>query len=473
MDDINKIPPQACDLEEAVLGALMIESEAIDGVVGLKPSHFYKDAHQKIFESILNLRSKNNPIDILTVLEELKKKKYLDDVGGPYYISILTSKVASASHVNFHAKVIKQKFIQRELIRISSEIYKKAYEDNCDIDDLIDFYNNFIDKIVSDISDISSGKAWNDLLKETIKLAETREALRKKGEVLGIKTPLKILTKYTGGWQNGELIVLAARPSQGKTALCIAILKEAAFMNEAPCLFSLETVDTKLADRIIVGESQVNYDNYKMGFMEPSEWVQITNAYSKLLNLDIYIDDKSNASMDYIKSKCRILKKKNKCSIILIDYLQLAQEEKTKNTIREQEVAIMSRKAKLMAKELNVPVIILSQVNRGVETRNGDKRPQLSDLRESGAIEADADVVMFIYRAEYYGFLEDQDGNSTKGIGELIVAKNKEGKIGTIKFRYNESLTQINDYEDDVSIEPGNSYLDVNSFIEPNKDFEL
>jgi replicative DNA helicase len=461
MIDVGKIPPQACDLEEAVLGALMLEPEAIDNVVGLKPCHFYKDAHQKIFESILKLHTGNNPIDILTVCEELRKSDQLEGIGGPYQVGLLTSKVASASHVDFHSKIIKQKYIQRELIRISSEINNKAYEDSCDVDDLIGFSANAIEKVISDDSDTVLAKSWNDLLKETIGLAETREVLRKKGEVSGIETPLKTLTKYTGGWQNGDLIVLAARPSQGKTAFCISILKKAAFAGESPCLFSLETVDVKLADRIIVGESKVSYDNYKMGLMEPWEWVKISNAYSKLLNLNIHIDDKSNASMDYIKNKCRILKKKGKCSLILIDYLQLAQEEKTKNTIREQEVAIMSRKAKLMAKELDVPVIILSQVNRGVESRSGDKRPQLSDLRESGAIEADADLVMFIFRSEYYGILEDQDGNSLRGVGEIIVSKNKEGKVGPIKFRYNESLTVIYDFEEEIPFpaEPKKSIL--------------
>ena len=470
MIEIGKVPPQALDLEEAILGALLIDKDAFDVVANIiKPESFYRDCHQKIFKAILDLEKKQEPIDLLTVSESLRKSGYLEDIGGPYYVSQLTSKVASASNIEFHARIITQKYIQRELIRVASEISSKAYDDSVDIDDLISFASNSIEQAANSTIE-SEDCLWADLLEQTAKQAEKREVLRKQGKTLGIKTPLKLLDQYTGGWRGGDLILIGARPSMGKTAISVAIMKECAKNGGCPNFYSLETTKIKITDRILAGEAGVNYENYTMGYMTNEEWIMITNAQFNLSQYNIIIDDKSTISIDYIKRKSRLLKKKGMCSMILIDYIQLAKEDGLgKNTIREQEVALMSRKCKNMAKELDVPVIILSQLNRDVEKRP-NKRPMAADLRESGSLEADSDIVILLYRPEFYGFLEDEDGNSTKGIGQIIIEKNKEGKTGTVPFKYNESLTVISDPDVPLKQVWDNIYI-PNSFSEPNADF--
>jgi len=476
IDFVGKISPQACDLEEAVLGALMIDSDAIDMISNIiKPESFYKDSHQKIFRAILELEKKQEPVDLLTVSESLKKSDSLENIGGPYYLVQLTSKVASASNIEFHARIIAQKHIQRELIRISSEINNKAFDESIDVDDLISFASNSIEQ-VSNIS-IEGGDdcSWPELLELTAKQAEKREVLRKEGKTLGIKTPLKVLDQRTGGWRGGDLIIIGARPSAGKTAISIAIMKEDAKNGGCPNFYSLETTKIKIADRILAGEAGVNYENYTMGYMTDQEWRMLSDAQYKLSKYKIIIDDKYNTSIDYIKRKSRMLKKKGMCSMIIIDFLQLAQEENVGKMIREQQVALMSRKCKLMAKELDVPVFILSQLSREVE-KMPMKRPTASTLRESGSLEQDADIVILIYRPEQYGYMEDENGISTKGIGELIIEKNKEGGLGSVFFKYNESLTVISDPDPipsyrETSTKPPTDYHPDRK-LEPNHDFD-
>jgi len=470
---LNKVPPSCIEIEESILGDIIYDSSLLDEAIDLKPEYFYKDCTQKIFKAILDLNSKNNPVDLLTTCEQLNKNNELEDVGGRYYVGSLLAKSQISDNILFLSCVIKQKYLQRELIKAGHEIMNKAFDDSVDIDDLVSFSINSIDEPINKIlGETSNNDTFAKLLKEAEDKAAEREVLRKKGQVIGIKTPLTILNEYTGGWQGGELIVLAARPSMGKTAMAISIMKECAKNGGVPNLYSLETTKLKIADRILAGEAGVSYDNYKMGYMEPHEWTMISNARYELSKYDIVINDKSTISISYIKSKSRILKKKGRCSMILIDYLQLAKGEgMTKNSNREQEVAAMSRECKNMAKELDVPVIILSQINRSVESRS-DKRPMMSDLRESGQIEGDADIVLLLYRPEQYGILEDENGVNTKGRGELIIAKNKEGKTGSVYFGYNESLTKIYDYKDDSKyLSKSDKYYDPNSFIEPNSEF--
>jgi replicative DNA helicase len=467
--DLGKVPPQAIDLEEAVLGALMLEKDAILDVAGiLRPESFYKASNELIYEAIYNLFSASKQIDLLTVTNELRRSNNLDEVGGPYAIAQLTDKVASAAHIVEHARLVQQQFIKRQLILIASETIKKAYDNSIDAEDLMSYSNSSIDSIYSLLENAGENTSWRELVQISAKDAERRQKLRLENKCIGIPTPLLELTKCTQGWQAGQVIVLAARPSMGKTAMAIAIMKKDAMNGGSPAFFSLETTGKVITDRVLLGESGINPSDFRTGNLKDGDWKSIERAVSNLEGLNIYVDDRSGLSIDLIKLKARSLKKKGHLTMVLIDYLQLATEEKSKGN-REQEVAIMSRKCKVMAKDLGVPVILLSQLNRAVESRT-DKRPQLADLRESGAIEQDADMVLFINRPEKYGILETEDGRSTKGLGELIIAKHKEGEIGVIEFKYNESVTQIYDYVDPSVVEYIESKQDS---VLPNLEFSM
>jgi len=446
MDTIGKIAPQAIDMEEAVLGAIMIEKNAIDDVFPiLKEKYLYKESHQHIFKAILKLHADSEPIDLLTVTESLRRADCLEEVGGPYYISQLTSKVASAANIEYHAQIILQKYLQRAFITYSTRIHQLSFDPNCDVDELMDHAGSELESIISEVFGNNSNQSYlPELLKQSLKEYDARTQLFKEGKVNGIPTPVNKLTHATNGWQNGDLIIVAGRPSMGKTAFVLACLNQAAKVNKKVAMFSLEMSGVRLTDRMLCGEADVMPERFRAGCLNSSELNDIEKAAGRLYNLGVYIDDNSGASMDYIKNRSRILHRKGECDLIIIDYLQLVETEKSKSKGREQEVAEMSRKAKLIAKELNVPVMLLAQLNRGLESRS-DKRPMLSDLRESGSIEQDADVVILLYRAEYYGIISDDNG-STRGKGELNIAKQRNGRIGTIYFGYNESLTKIYDY---------------------------
>jgi replicative DNA helicase len=465
IDCCGKIPPQCVDIEEMILGSLLIEGQSIEKI-NIKPEYFYKGNHQKIFDAIKKLDLKNQVIDQLTVCEQLRKDNNLDDIGGPHYISTLTLKVASASHIENHCLILEDKFIKREFIRISSEIMDKSFDDTIDTQDVIDYANDSIDKI-SSVNNLSEFKNFSDVLKETINQLKIREKLFQEGKTIGIRTPVKKLTKYTGGWQKKDLVLIASRPSMGKTALALEVLKHAAEEGYNPCIFSLEMDAVRMANRIIIGDSGIDADSFKFGCINHEDWAALEKSLTRLLKLNITIEDRP-VSINHIKNRARQLKKKGKCDLIVIDYLQLMSSD-VKNTNREQEVASISRKCKLIAMELDLPVILLSQLNRDVEKRD-DKRPQLSDLRESGAIEQDADIVMFIHRPEYYGITEDEQGNPLNGKSFLILAKNRDGRIGDIECRFNKSITEIYDWDDDYN--PLTQEIDVNIRIESNKDFD-
>lgn len=472
IDISGKIPPQAVDIEEAILGAIMIEKDAIDRI-SLKPEMFYKDVHQKIFSTCQKLSLKNDPIDLLTVTEQLRNDGHLEEVGGPFYVSSLTNKVASASNIEYHAMIISDKWIKREMIRIASEIQQQAYDDTIDTFDVFDSFYSQLDAINNEVFDSEEQKSFYELLKEAANDLERREKLAKQNRIIGIPTPIFKLTKWTNGWQPQQLIILAGRPGMGKTAIAISSLTAAAAAGYKPALFSLEMSDLSLVNRMIVGKSGISSDNFRSGRIESSDWVSVTNAISAMADYNILIDDKPK-SINKIRSKVKTLHRKGLCNMVVLDYIQLSWDEVSKNSIREQEISQISRKLKLMAKELNIPVIALSQLNRAVENRPG-KRPQLSDLRESGAIEQDADLVIFIHRPEKYGILEDEEGNNMRGVIELIIEKQREGQIGTIKARCNESLTSIYDYDDfnDLTYQKSiPEHKQVNQFIEPNKEFE-
>lgn len=444
MNDQENISPQALDLEKAVLGALMIEKNILDEIIGIiTPEDFYNEAHQDVYRTILELDRKDEPIDLLTVSESLNKSSKLKDIGGPAYITQLISGVATADHITGHARIIKEKSLQRKLIKLGNNLIKDG-DDPEDIKDLISFASNHLEEITESLYSSTRGSSFGDFLNQSLKEAEQRQVLANKGQSSGIRTPLADLTKATNGFQPGELIILAGRPSMGKSAFAVAATKTAAKAGKNVLLFSLEMKGTRLTDRILIGEADINPDDFKIGKLSDEDWQKLEKALEQLQEYGIHIFDSPLINIDYIRARGRVMSKKGKCDMIIIDYLGLIDSKPDSKKIREQEVAEISRRAKLMAMELNIPVILLSQLNRSCELRS-DKRPHLSDLRESGAIEQDADLVAFLFRPAYYGFNRNQEGESLEGVGELIVAKNRNGRSGTIMFKHNESLTRIFD----------------------------
>lgn len=445
--EMGKMPPQALELEQAVLGALMVEKDAVISVLDvLKPESFYKDSHQKIFKAIVELSSKLEPIDIMTVTEELRSINELDEVGGAVYLAQLTSKVGSAAHLEYHAKIIAQKYIQRELIRVSSEIQTKAFDDSLDVDDLLDYSEMELFKVAE--GNIKRETApINTLVKQALKNLE--EAGQREDGLSGVPCGFSELDRMTSGWQDSDLVIVAARPSMGKTAFVLSMARNMAVDHAVPvAFFSLEMSSLQLVNRLIVSESGISHEKIRNGKLTAQEWTQLTVKIGDLQDSKVYIDDTPALSIFELRAKCRRLKAQYDVGIIVIDYLQLMTGPNDSKGSREQEVSTISRSLKAIAKELNVPIIALSQLNRSVETRGGNKRPQLSDLRESGAIEQDADMVLFIHRPEYYGFEEDEEGNSLLGVAEIIVAKHRNGAVGDIKLRFRKEQAKFSDLDD-------------------------
>lgn len=468
--DLGKIPPQACDLEEAVLGALMLEHGAIDRI-NLKPVCFYKECNQKIFQAIQNLQKKSESIDVLTVTEELKKLGWIEEIGGPYYVTELTRKVASASHIEDHAFIITDRYLARQVIKFATGIQQKAFDDSIDIQDLIDEANTELDKLNNELIGDDEPYHISESLRQSLKDLNERVKLYKQGKSIGVPTPVNDLTKLTGGWLNKKLIVIAARPSMGKTAFALSILRTAAENGYKPCLFSLEMDHVEITDRILVGHSGVSADDYKFGSIQDLDWNRLESSVKKLERLNILIDDKPK-SIVKIMSRAKNMKRKGNLDLIVIDYLQLMGSDEQKNQNRESEISEISRNSKQIAMKLDIPVILLSQLNRQVELRAGDKRPQLSDLRESGAIEQDADIVGFLYRPEYYGIKEDEKGERlSDGLAEFIIKKHRGGRCTTVPFRFNESLTEVYDLENYDSMQAV-SIPHPDQRIEPNKEFD-
>jgi len=453
--DLGKIPPQAIDLEEAVLGAVMLEKDAVISVLDiLKPESFYKEAHQKIFNAIVDLTSKEKPIDILTVTEELRARKKLEEVGGPFYITQLTSRVASAAHIEYHARIVAQKYIQRELIRISSEIQNKAFDESIDVDDLLDFSETELFNIAEGNIKKETAKV-NVLIQQAIHQIE--EASKRKDSLSGVPSGYTKLDRLTLGWQKSDLIVIASRPSMGKTALALSMARNITVEHNKPvAIFSLEMSSIQLVTRLIVSETELPSNRIRNGNLDENEWKQLDSKIKSLVEAPLYIDDTPAISIYELRAKCRRLKLQHKVELIIVDYLQLMTGPGDVRGNREQEVSNISRSLKAISKELDVPIIALSQLNRSVEMRSGSKRPQLSDLRESGAIEQDADMVIFIYRPERYGILEDEDGNSLVGFAEIILAKHRNGPVGDVHLRFREEMVKFVELDDmEIGLLPG------------------
>ncbi|HEU4718338.1 MAG TPA: replicative DNA helicase, partial [Bacteroidia bacterium] len=457
--EIGKLPPQAVELEEAVLGALMLEKDALTAVIDvLHPKIFYKEAHGRIFNAIHNLFQRSEPIDILTVTSELRRTGELEIVGGAYFISQLTSRVASSANVEFHARIIAQKYIQRELINISSETIKEAYEDTADVFDLLDSAERKLFSVVEGNIRKNYDK-MSSLISQALKNIEA--ARDQKSGVTGVPCGFTDLDRMTSGWQNSDLIIVAARPAMGKTAFVLSMARNAAVEFTKPvAVFSLEMASVQLVQRLISSESELPAEKLKKGQLEDHEFQQLHVKIGKLSEAPLFIDDTPALSIFEMRAKCRRLKAQHDIQLIIVDYLQLMTtgSEHNRNGNREQEISTISRSLKSIAKELNVPVIALSQLSRAVETRGGDKRPQLSDLRESGAIEQDADMVLFIHRPEYYGFTQDPEGNNTAGLAEIIIAKHRNGAVGSVNLRFIDRLAKFMDWGGDHLGDSGAGY---------------
>ncbi|MEY3405413.1 MAG: replicative helicase [Bacteroidota bacterium] len=443
-ESLGKLPPQAPDLEESILGALMLEKNALTSVVEfLRPEHFYREQHQQIYQAILDLFKSSEPVDMRTVVAQLRKNGTLEVVGGAFYIAELTSRVSSAANIEYHARIIIELAIKRELIQISSRIQQEAYEDTNDVFELLDKTEQSIFKI-SDSNLRKNYDSMHSLMHKAIK--ELQEKKNHKDGLTGVPTGFSRLDRITSGWQKADLVIIAARPGMGKTAFVVSAMRNAAVDFKHPvAIFSLEMSSVQLVNRLISAEAELESEKLKKGNLEQFEWAQLIHKTDRLSSAPIFIDDTPALSILELRAKCRRLKAEHNISLIIIDYLQLMKGEPGGN--REQEIASISRALKGIAKELDVPVIALSQLSRGVETRGGDKRPQLSDLRESGSIEQDADIVMFLYRPEYYKITVDEDNNPTQGMAEVIVAKHRNGSLDTVKLKFIGKYTKFGDYE--------------------------
>ena len=464
----GKLPPQAIDLEEAVIGAMLIDKKGVDEVIDLlQPDAFYKSAHQNIFESILNLFQNSQPIDLLTVSADLKKNGKLESVGGDYYLVQLTQKVASSAHIEFHARIILQKFIQRSLIRISNEIIESSYKDSTDVFDLLD-------EAESKLYDVAQGniKKSSDTAQNLVMLAKKKiEEIANKDGLSGISTGFEKLDALTSGWQPSDLIIIAARPGMGKTALTLSMARNIAVTKGVPvAFFSLEMSSIQLITRLISAETGLSSEKLRTGKLADHEWKQLNVKVGDLEKAPLYIDDTPALSIFDLRAKARRLASQHKIKLIVVDYLQLMTAgNSNKAGNREQEISTISRNLKSLAKELDIPVIALSQLSRAVETRGGTKRPQLSDLRESGAIEQDADIVSFIYRPEYYQIEEwdDEEHSSSIGQAELIVAKHRNGGLDNIRMKF---IGQLGKFED---LQPDDSSFEYQSKINQEDDSKI
>jgi len=464
--DVGKVPPQAIEIEEAVLGAILIEKDAVIAVLDiLKPESFYKDAHQKIYNAILELSTKEKPIDILTVTEELRSNDELESVGGPFYISQLTNRVASSAHIEYHSRIVAQKYIQRELIRISSEIQNRAFDDSIDVDDLLDFSER-------ELFDVAEGNIKRETVKINVLIKKAIERIEEAGKheetLVGVPSGYTKLDRLTSGWQKSDLIIVAARPSMGKTAFALSMSRTIAVEHNRPiAFFSLEMSSVQLVNRLIVSETELPSNRIKNGNLDEHEWKQLDTKIKQLVEAPIYIDDSPAISIFELRAKCRRLKLQHDIQLIIVDYLQLMTGPPNIFS-REQEVSSISRSLKSIAKELDVPIIALSQLNRSVEIRSGSKRPQLSDLRESGAIEQDADMVLFIHRPEKYGIFEDDDGNSLVGLSEILLSKNRNGPVGDIVLRFRDEFAKFVEL-DEMPVNKMSSSDDLNTYTVGSK----
>ena len=459
LDQEGRVPPQAVEVEEAVLGSMLIEHEAATiALQMLSPNDFYKPAHQHIFEVLHDLYERDNPLDLLTVENELRDKGLLDTCGGPGYLSELTRSVSSAANVDYHAQIIAEKATKRNLILGCTDIIKQAYDSSSDTIDVLDYAEQRIFDLANS-KQRAQAQAIGDVLKDTLSYLE--DIRGKSSGITGVPTGTDV-DKLTAGWQDGDLIIIAARPSMGKTAYVLTTARNAALhqnekLRTKVAIFSLEMSNQSLVQRLLTMEGRINAQSARSGQLEDEDFKRLIDAAGRLFTANIFVDDTPGLSIMELRTKARRLKSEHDIGLIIVDYLQLMTASGDHGT-REQEIASISRGLKALAKELDVPVVALSQLSRAVEQRGGDKRPQLSDLRESGSIEQDADVVSFIYRPEYYGIKTTPEGQSTTGLAEIIVGKQRNGPTGSIPLYFVEDYARFENL----------TTADVGPYGEPN-----
>jgi replicative DNA helicase len=455
-EETGRIQPQARELEEAVLGALMLEKEAFLTISDfLRSESFYDKSHEIIFTAIRDLAIQQKPIDVLTVSEQLRKMGKLEEIGGATYIAQLSTKVLSSAHLEYHARIIAQKHLARELITFSSNVTTEAFDETKDIEEVMQEAEGKL----FEISQQNLKKDFthiNPVIQEAIKLIG--EAYQNPEGLSGLQTGFKDLDKITSGWQKSDLIIIAARPAMGKTAFVLSMAKNMAVKYNTPvALFSLEMASVQLVNRLIINTTEIIGEKIKNGHLNPEEWQQLDSRIKNLYNAPIYIDDTPGLSVFELRTKARRLVREHGVKCIIIDYLQLMNASGMNTYSREQEVSLISRSLKSLARELTIPIIALSQLNRQVETRTGgkgesehhSKRPQLSDLRESGAIEQDADIVCFIHRPEYYKIYQDGQGNDLTGKAEILIAKHRNGSTGDVLLSFKKEYIRFQNLDDD------------------------
>ena len=466
---VGTVPPQAVELEEAVLGALMLERDSIIAVQEyITADTFYTEEHRIIYKAIETLSAELKPIDLYTVTERLRSRKELKKVGGAAYLAQLTQRVGSAANVEFHAKIIAQKYVQRELIRSATEIQRRSYDEDQDVTDLIGFAEGEIFAVAEGHVKRSVQNA-KDVLAKAMKQIE--DASKNTSAFNGVPSGFLAIDRVTLGWQPSDLIIVAARPSMGKTAFVLSMARNMAIEHNAPvAFFSLEMSSVQLMMRLIVAETGLQGNDIKSGRLTPEQWRHLESQTKPLGTAPLFIDDTPALSVFEFRSKARRLHIHEGIKIIVIDYLQLMTGNTDSKGNREQEVAFISRTLKAIAKELNVPIIALSQLSRATETRGGSKRPQLSDLRESGAIEQDADIVAFIHRPEYYGIQTDENGMPTAGMAEIIIAKHRNGAVCDVPLRFLKDQARFADMDAEDGSTAG-GYQEIASSMGGEDDF--
>lgn len=442
-DSLGKLPPQALDLEEAVLGAAILERAGLTQVVDiLKPDDFYSEPHREIFTALIQLYQDNQPIDMRTVVNQLRKTGKLELVGGAYYVAELTTKVSSSENIEAHARVMMESSAKRKIILKSSDVTHRAYDDQTDVFELLDDLQVTLDEISGHYVK-SNTKSAQEVYRQSV---DHMIKSRNNTGLVGVPSGYTTLDRITGGWQAPELIIIAARPSMGKTAFVVNVARNAAVDFKIPvAIFSLEMANIQLMDRMIAAEAEIDLDKIRRGTYSDAEWSVVMNTTGRLSSAPIFMDDTAALSTLELRAKCRRLKAQHGINLIIVDYLQLMRGDKTGN--REQEISSISRALKGIAKDLNTPVIALSQLSRSVETRGGDKRPMLADLRESGAIEQDADVVGFLYRPEYYQITVYEDGTPTQGTMEVLIAKNRNGACDQVRLKFIGKHSKVTEYD--------------------------
>ena len=449
LENFGHLQPQAPELEQAVIGALLIESEAYSQVSEiLKPESFYDTRHKHIYEAVSRLNIYQKPSDILTVVDELERMGALEEAGGRYYVTQLSGMVSSSAHIVYHARIIAQKALARQLITYTSNIQTKAFDPTQDVDELMQEAEGGL----FSLSQQSLKKDYTQIdpvINDAYTMLKT--AASKSDGLSGISTGFRELDKMTSGWQPSDLVILAARPAMGKTAFALSMAKNIAIDQGIPlAFFSLEMSNVQLMNRVISNVTEIESEKLKTGQLRPDEWQRLDGRMKQLFGKPLFLDDTPSLSVFELLTKARRLVREHDVKIIMIDYLQLMNASGMSYGSRQEEVSTISRALKGLAKELNIPILALSQLNRGVENRpDGDKRPQLSDLRESGAIEQDADMVCFIHRPEYYKIYTDPNGRDLRGMAEIIIAKHRNGAVGDVLLSFKGQFTRFQDRDAD------------------------